>query len=172
MAACFTYFLTDRSEDFFAPWLPCSYSSLVNPSICVGLLLIGDLEGDGCLAVNFFPVSFDCAFEIVSLSFDCAFETVFADLALETALDGSVFLDLAVRISSSYDSGFCVSLTATVGLTFFSFVITFLSVTQSENYLNSLIFDKHLLPLLVAPYCLSVDAVFLSSLLMKKSRTD
>ena len=92
---------------------------------------MGDFEGEGCFAVNF-----------DSLSFDYAFKAVLADFALETAFEGSVFLDLAVRFSSSWDSGFLVT------STFFSIFDTFLSANQSENYLNSLTFDKPLLPLL------------------------
>ena len=129
---------------------------------------MGDFVGEGSLAVNLFLG--DSLFQVTSLSLDCSFETVFADFALETALEGEVFFDLPVLISSS-DSGFWVSFT---GLGLLSFVVIFLSAIQSENYLNSAIFDKHLLPLpfLFTSYFLSVEAVFLSSLLMKKSRTD
>lgn len=111
---------------------------------------MGDFVGEGSLAVNLFLG--DSFFEVTSLSLDCAFETVFADFALETALEGEVFFDLPVLISSS-DSGFWVSFT---GLGLLSFVVIFLFP----------------LPFLFTSYFLSVEAVFLSSLLMKKSRTD
>lgn len=104
--------------------------------------------------------------DFLSFSFDCdyGFDIVFADFVLEATLER------VVLTSSSSSSGFFVSDSA------FLVIDTFLSATQSEYFLNSVILEMFFLhPGALIPelpdyfYKFSAAFVFLSSLLMKKS---